>query len=40
MNTLTAVSILLLLFAVRFLLPFGVIMLINRFNGLFAKNLS
>ncbi len=38
MDTLTGVLIILLLFALRFALPFGVIMLVGRFNERFARN--
>ena len=36
MNILTAVSILLLLFVIRFLLPFSLIMVFNWFSSRFA----
>lgn len=38
MDTLTAIFILLIIFALRFLLPFGLMMLIDQFNKRFAQN--
>ena len=37
MNVLTAVLILLLLFALRFLLPFGFVLLFGRFSNWFTQ---
>jgi hypothetical protein len=40
MNIVTAVAILLILFAVRFALPFGVIMLVKWVNTRFTNRLA
>lgn len=38
MNTVTAIAILVVLFAIRFLLPVGLIFLINWYNNRVAVN--